>query len=154
MRFLQTFRRQKGAASTDPLLGSDAVPTTKAPVQNTDNLLTAKFRDINGWPVQRIGVCWTTQAANPVALNGDMYFWEEALQHWIKINDTALSMKPNQIFFFDIMTVSDPTPTTSTLGVIASAGSIEVFLVVSDPGTAVNGVYTFALAPDLTTVGT
>jgi hypothetical protein len=156
MRFPLTFRRQKGSASTDPALGSDSAPTTTPPGKS-DNLLQCKIRDVNGWPVQRIAVCWTTSAGSPTALNGDLYFWEAATAAWYKINDTSLSLKPNQLFFFDVVSISEPTPVTSTLGQPGSpaqAGSIDVMLVLSDPGAQVSGVFNVAMGPDLTTVGT
>jgi hypothetical protein len=158
MRFPKFFTRQKGGASTDPALGSDAAPTNIPPSEAaSSNLLTCKIRDINGWPVQRIAVCWTSTAGALVALNGDLYFWEDSLQYWFKVNDVALSLKPNQLFFFDTVTIGEPTPTTKSLtspGSPAQAGSMEVMLVVTDPGAAVNGVYQVAFGPDLTTVGT
>ena len=157
MRFPASFKRQKGSASTDPAIGSDATPTTVAPAASNDNVLTAKLRDINGWPVQRIAVGWTTTAASPVALNGALYLWEETSGHWYLIQ-SGVSLPPNQLVFFDVCTISEPTPVDRNLykssSASNSAGAIEVMLIVTDPGTAVNGVYVFVMGPDLTTVGT
>jgi hypothetical protein len=157
MRFPRTFRRQKGGASSDPALGSDSAPTTAEPSLQTDCVLACKIRDVNGWPVQRIAACWTTTAATPTALNASLYFFERATGHWYLINSSPLSMSANQLYFFDTVSISEPTPLNSTLsqpGSPAQAGSMELFLLVSDPGSQVNGVFTFALGPDLTTVGT
>jgi hypothetical protein len=159
MRFPVTFSRRKGGVAPPPLVGSDAAPTTQAPSENTsDNLLTCRLRDVNGWPVQRIAVCWSSaDAVTPTPFNADLYFWEDASSHWYKVNDAPLSLKPNQLFFFDTVTICDPAPRSKTLlssGSYAEAGSMEVLLVVSDPGAQVAGTYVFAMGPDLTTVGT
>ena len=157
MRFPQTFRRQKGSVSSDPALGSDAVPTTSPPLANQDNVLSCKLRDVNGWPVQRVAVCWTTTATSPTPLNANLYFWEDATQHWYLINATALSLLPNQLYFFDTATISEPTPTAATLakaGSPAQAGAMSVYLQLIDPGSQVNGVFVVAMGGDLTTVGT
>jgi hypothetical protein len=160
MRFPVSFFRNKGGGK-GTAIGSDSAPTTVMPGegggQATDCILACKRQDINGWPVQRIAVVWTTTAGSPVALNGSLYFWEDATQHWYLINATPLSMPPNQVVFFDIVTVAEPPPNAATLaqpGSPSQAGGIQVFLLVADPGTAVNGTYMFAMAPDLSTVGT
>lgn len=162
MRFPLSFQRQKGVAgSAIPAIGSDAAPTSTAVLQGTppnaqqDNLLDCKLSDINGWPVQRIVVAWSCTGANPVALNGDLYFWEELTARWYKINDAALSLKPNQLFVFDTFAIATPVINTAGLPTgKAQAGGMQVQLVVADPGAAVNGTYTFVLGPDTTTVGT
>lgn len=160
MRFHKTFSRQKGGATPPPALGGDAVPTTVAPTASADNVMSCKVRDIAGWPVQRIVVGWTTVAANPVALNADLYIWEKATSHWYKLNDTALSVKPNQLAYFDVAGLIEPMSNsknvlgTSGQSPQATSQSIDVMLVMSDPGAAVNGTYIIGMGPDLTTVGT
>jgi hypothetical protein len=160
VRFPVSFQRQKGVGgSTLPAIGSDAVPT-KAPVANTptnpnSNVMACKIRDVNGWPVQRIAVGWTTSAATPTQFNVDMYLWETTSQAWYLMG--SLAMNPNQLYFFDTIAVSEPTPLQSNVnqpGSPAQAGSMNVALVVTDPGAQVNGTFTFVMAPDLTTIGT
>lgn len=159
MRFHKTFQRVKPAAGggSPPTLGSDAAPTTAAPTAQQDNVLSCKIRDINGWPVQRIAVGWTTTGANPVALNGDLYVWERTIGHWFKINDTALSLKPNQLFFFDIVSMIEPVSNAQNVigsGPRAASDSLDVMLIVTDPGAAIAATYVIGMGPDLTTVGT
>jgi hypothetical protein len=158
MRFPVTFTRRKVVAGPSPLVGSDAAPTTTAPSAKADNILFCGLRDCNGWPVQRIAICWSSpDAVTPTPFNVDAYFWETATGHWYKINDAALSVKPNQLFFFDTVTISAPTATNSTInqaGSPSQPGGMEIFIVVSDPGAQVNGTYNFAVGGDLTTVGT
>jgi hypothetical protein len=160
MRFPKSFSRRKGGAGSVPVLGTDAAPTITPPSEvASDNVMTCKIRDINGWPVQRVGVCWSSpDAVTPTALNMDLYFWEDTTTHWYKINDTPLSVKPAQLFFFDTVTISEPTVRSkdmlSAIGASSQAGAMEVMLVVTDPGAQVNGTYNIAMGPDLTTVGT
>jgi hypothetical protein len=246
MRFPTVFKRQKGSASSDPVLGGDSAPTTTAPAATADNVLSCRIRDVNGWPVQRIAVCFsqvgfaytvTSAGTNPpvvtltgttssllaieidvndvtggtalgqalftwklggvtqatgvataahvalgstgvtanfsagpyannnvytshdavTAMNVDAYFWEDETRTWYKINDAALSVKPNQLFFFDTVTVIEPPATAKQLtssGSAAQAGAMSIMIVPSDPGSQGNGVFQFAAAPDLTTVGT
>jgi len=160
VRFHKTFSRQKGGSAPPPVLGGDAVPTTTAPSATADNVMSCKIRDIVGWPVQRIVVGWTTTAGSPVALNGDLYVWEKRLKHWFKVNDTALSIKPNQLAFFDIAALIEPVSNAANvLGNAsnppgAASDSIDVMLVMTDPGAAVAGTYNIGMGPDLTTVGT
>lgn len=159
MRFQKTFQRQKGGTPASvPAIGSDAAPTTTPPQDATTNLLSCRLRDINGWPVQRIVVGWNSaNAVTPTPFNADLYFWEDASQCWYKINDTPLSLKPAQLYVFDTFAVSEPPPTqafSNQPGSPSQAGSMDVMLVVSDPGAQVNGLYTFVMSPDVTTVGT
>ena len=157
MRFPTVFKREKGAASSDPALGSDAAPTTTPAKANADNVVFCALRDLNGWPCQRIAFCWTTTASTPTAMNFDAYFWEDATAHWYKINDTAISAKVNQLYFFDTVTILEQRATNAMLsnpGSPAQAGGMAVMLVMTDPGAQVTGVFTVAAGPDLTTVGT
>jgi hypothetical protein len=196
MRFPLTFQRRKGGSGSVPVIGGsqDAAPVSTPPSAKADNILFCGLRDVNGWPIQRIAICWTLETnsytlaaagtappavtlsgttsgrpavtieiditltgirgvatfqwllngvvqqtgqltaatfalgttgltANfpagtytndnvytssptvPTAFNVDAYFWEAATGRWYKINDTALSVKPNQLFFFDTVTI-------------------------------------------------
>jgi hypothetical protein len=158
VRFHKTFTRQKGVAGTIPAIGSDAVPTATAPTMQ-DNVMSCRVRDIAGWPTQRIVVGWTTNGVTPVALNGSLYIWEEAIGYWFLINATPLSIPPNQLVFFDVVGMIEQVASKANVlgtatGGSATGQSIDVMLVVADPGAAVNGTYQIGMGPDLTTVGT
>ena len=161
MRFPKSWKRQKGGASTDPALDTTA-PTTTPPNTTTDNVMSCKFWSINGWPVQRICACWSTTAAAPIALNGSLYVWIEDLVingqstngHWFLVNDTALAMKPNELYYFDVPAILEPSPLNSNIANGSSAGSLDCMLLMQDPGAQVNGVFTIAMAPDCSTIGT
>ena len=159
MRLPVVFIRQKGGG-TPPAIGSDAVPTTAPPTSANDNVMSCKVRDINGLPIQRIVACWTTTAGAPVALNGSLYQFEKATQHWYLVNSAPLSIPPNQLVFFDVASIAEAPSNkanvmgTAAAGVSATANTIDVMLVVSDPGAAVAGTYTIAMGPDLSAVGT
>lgn len=160
MRFPLTFQRQKGGG-TPPVLGGDAMTTAKQqkykdPSLPFDNVLETALRDVNGWPVQRVVAGWWTSAATPVALNANLYFWEEATGFWFLVNPTPVSMTPGGLYFFDTASIVEPRPTSAQLaspGAAASAGGMTVMLVLSDPGTAVNGIYNVTMGPDMSTVG-
>jgi len=157
MRFPTVFKRRKGGATSEALLGSDTAPTTTPAAFNTDNVVFCGLRDLNGWPCHRIAFCWTTTASNPTAMNVDAYFWEDATQHWYLINDSHVSAKVNQLYFFDTATILEQRATNATLGnpgSPAQAGGMSIMLIVTDPGAQVNGVFTFAAGPDMTPVGT
>lgn len=157
MRFPVLFKREKGSASTDPALGSDAVPTNAEPTMKNDNVVFCRVRDTNGWPCHRIAFAWHTTGSTPVALNFDAYLWEDASNRWFKINDAAVSAKPDQLYFFDTATILEQPVSSAGLGSPtspATSGGMEVMLVATDPGAAVDGVYTIVAGPDMTPVGT
>jgi hypothetical protein len=158
MRLPVVFTRQKGGSGS-PAIGSDAVPTTAPPTVSNDNVMSCRCRDINALIVQRIVACWTTTAGAPVALNGSLYQFEKSTQHWYLVNATPLSIPPNQLVFFDVASIAEAPANKSNVmgsasyGTAATANTIDVMLVVSDPGAAVAGTYTIAMGPDLSTVG-
>lgn len=154
MRLPVTFQREKGGTNPPATLGSDAVPTNAAPTTNNGNVLSCKIRDINGWPVQRIAVAWWTAAANPIALTGSLYIWDEGMARWFLLNAAPLSMPPNQVSYFDVPAISEPPSNAKAiLAGIATSNSIDVMLIVTDPGAAVAGTYTFGMGPDLSNIG-
>jgi hypothetical protein len=157
MRFPVLFKRQKGSVSTDPALGSDTPPTNVAAAANADNVVFCRIRDVNGWPCHRIAFAWHTTGASPVAINFDAYFWEDRSSRWYKINDASISAKPDQLYFFDTATILEQPTSTASISAASSsatAGGMEVMLIATDPGSAVNGVYTIVAGPDMTPVGT
>jgi hypothetical protein len=156
VRFHTIFTRQKGGSGS-PAIGSDTTPTTSPP-SNQDNVMACRVRDIAGWPTQRIVVAWTTTAAAPVALNGSLYMWEEAIGHWFLVNPAPVSLPPNQLVFFDVVGLIELVANKANVlgtasGQSTTGQSIEVFLQVTDPGAAVAGTYQIGMGPDLTTVG-
>jgi hypothetical protein len=152
VRFHTTFTRIKGGGT--PVLGADTAPTT-APPSNQDCVMSCNVRDIAGWPVARIAAAWTTTAAVPVALNGSLYIFEKSLAHWFLINATPLSMAPNQLCFFDVASLIEQVSNKgNVVAGQATKQSIDVYLLMADPGAAVNGTYQIGMGPDLSNVGT
>jgi hypothetical protein len=147
MRFHKAFSRQVGGVSSDPVLGSDTVPTTLGD-QAKDNVLNASFNNINGWPSARIAVGYGYTGAG-VALNltADVFIWDDLTGRWFKLNAAALTLKPGQVQFFDCIGLPQ-----NALGE-TSTGSLEAFVKVTAAGGDPNGVYTFPLAPVLTGIG-
>ena len=110
MRWPLKYQRRQGGSGSVPTFGSDSVPTTTPPAGGADNVMSCRFWNINGWPVQRIAVAWTAGSAT-TALTADMYVWEETLGHWLKCNGSSVSVPKGQIAYFDVPTISEPAPT-------------------------------------------
>jgi len=155
MKFPFEFKRQKGAASTDPLLGSDgsggppAVPAAGQSAALQDNCCYAKRGDVNGFPVQRICVTYHTTALTPVNLNARMYMFLDNTQTWYQVG-AQQALVPDVVAFFDVISVMDMPSGNRDLNA-SNPGAPRMQLVVDDPGAgANNGVYTFCMAPDMT----
>lgn len=147
MRFPAKFSRFKGGGGT-PALGSDTVPTGNV---NQDNILYSKFTSINGWPASRVAVVYKAPSGS-LALNADMYFFEENIGMWFKITASPVALTPGRVTFFDVVALMDlPNTLKGNDDPAPSSGSIAQMLIVSDPGAAPNGEHIFAMGPDLTT---
>lgn len=97
-----------------------------------------------------------TSSATTTSLKFDAYFWEASTQNWYKINDTVLTAKPSQLYFFDTVTVMESAPRAAQFGQPGSpaqTGAMAVMVVPQD-NSQINGQFTIALAADLTPVGT
>ena len=146
MRFHDIFMRQVGGASTDPLLGSDAVPTLLTD-QHNDNVLNSAFSNMNGWAISRLAVTYAYTGAG-VALNltADVFIWEDVTLKWYKLNAGPLTLKPGFVQFFDCIGLPQHHAETPS-------GSLEAYVRVIPAGGDPVGIYTFALAPVLTSIG-
>lgn len=159
MRLPVVFYREKGGTNPPATLGSDAAPTNAPPSSTNDNVLSCKIRDIVGCIVQRVAVAWWTSAATPVALNGSLYAWDEGMNRWFLLNATPLSMPPNQVVYFDVPAIAEPPSNAKSVlgtgqnGASATSNTIDVMLIVTDPGAAVNGTYNIGMGPDLSSIG-
>lgn len=158
MRFPTVFTRVKPAAPPAKTLGGDVLPvdgsTPRAPNPTLDdNVLFSRFVSVNGWPAYRVAVTYQyVGAGSAIALPAVMAFYESTTNAWYQIG-ASQNMQPGQVTFFDCVSLLD-TPHVGTSDLVGvGAGSIGQVLIVSDPGSAPNGTYKFALAPDLTSVG-
>jgi hypothetical protein len=159
VRFPMSFTRYKPAAGAQIALGGDTTPTgppnvAKANELNGGNpILLSRFTSINGWPCSRVAVTYATTAATPVGLPATLWLWEERTGAWYQIG-ASVTLQPNQVNFFDSVGLLDMPMATKDNDGSSGEGSIAAYLLVTDPGAgANNGVYTFAMAPDLTTKG-
>lgn len=120
----------------------------------TSPVLQCKTRDVNGWPVQRIAVYFTGGTG---VMNGTLYFWDSQVLQWVKVNTSVVAMSLNTLYFFDTAVICETTPLSGNLGQNGSssqAGAMELFLLLADAGALSNSVFTIAMAPDISTVGT
>jgi len=161
MKFPFQFQRQKGGSPAGtPALGSDnktgvsgSVPKDGADsggATKQDNFYSSKIFASVGWPVHRVAVTYTTDAATPVSLNARMYLFLDNTQSWYQLG-AQVALAVNQVSFFDVLAVMEMATTSKDL-LNMSPGAPRLQLVVDDPGaTAHDGLYTFCMAPDLTT---
>lgn len=150
MKFPTKFVRYVGTAPAGgKTLGSDSLPSGKASPVTNDNLLSSRFSNINGWPVQRIAVTYDGPESAP-DVTATMYFYEDATEQWYQIGAADVSMSPGTVTFFDVIALLDQPNTIANLDQ-AMAGSISQILICNLPsGSPPDGAYTFAMAPDLT----
>ena len=156
MFFPAVFKRYKGTPVVGATaLGSDGGASLTTPLSQLtvrDNLLPTKFVNVHGWPIHRVAVVYLAPSGS-LALNADMYFWEESIGGWFRINQTSpLALPPGIVTFFDTIALLDGSIAQANLQ-SGGAGSIAQMLVVTDPGAAPNGLHSFAMGPDLTTYG-
>ena len=148
MRFPAAFYRYIGALPAGgKALGSDTVPAAGSPPNSTaDNVLPCRFQNINGWPIQRIAVCYNgpVGASN---LTARMYFYEDQTQAWYQVGP-QVTMVPGTVSFFDVVALLEMPNTLQNLA-NAAPGSAEQLLIVDSVGAAA-GKYSFAMGPDLT----
>ncbi len=158
MRFPITFTRKKGGGA--PALPSNAAGAqpgslTSPPNATTmDNLLQTVGISKEGWPVQRIVVAPGT--ANPGTVSANLYYFDENTQGWYLLNSSAVTLTAGVLAFFDTAVLIPPPQSISPSGALNTfqVGVMSVFLAVFDTGASPAGTYVFAVAADLTTVGT
>jgi len=151
MKFPFLFTRRKGGSGAVPLLGSDAAAVTAntPPSATQDNAFFSRGVGEVGWPIHRIAVTYACSATS-VDLTAQMYAFEKATGAYYKIG-AQVTMKQGSVNFFDCLPILELS-SASQNKLADSPGSIEHVLVVDDVGAgAVNGTYTFAMAPVLTT---
>lgn len=147
MRFHKTFKRRVGAVSSDPVLGSDAAPTSQ-PQATADNVFSFAMTHPMGWPVHRVVVGYSYAGAGPaLTLTADLYLYDEESAVWYQVNATPVQLLPGKLGTFDLVSPSAPKPATS------SGGGVDACIVVTAAGGDPNGIYTFALAADLAAAG-
>lgn len=148
MRFHKKFLRDIGGGS-NPVLGSDSAPTLPSELAD-DNVLTARFKDIDGWPVHRIAVGYKGPGG-ALTLTANVYIWDELSAAWYLVNPTPVNLVPNRLTFFDMVGLSSPLPDLDSTS--ATAGALEAYVQIIPAGSDPAGTYTFVVAPDLTTIG-
>lgn len=163
MRFPTVFTRYKGTAPAGgKALGADTLPidSGSSPIPANaalDNVLYSRFSSINGWPLTRVALAAKyTGGGSPAALPVTLYFYEAALDLWVKLDGASSTVTPGTpaapaaVTFFDVVALLDLPKATQDMYEMSS-GSLSALLIVGDPGAgAPDGRYDFALAPDLT----
>jgi hypothetical protein len=147
MRLPKVFARDKGGG-THAALGSDAIPTTLGPSETRyDAMVEARMAPATAYGVAMklaVATSYTGAAAPPGDVQGDVYVWEDATARWYRVNDAPVTLSAGRIAYFALPSIADSAPRSADLG-RAGPGGIEALLLVSDPGAASVGTYTFAL---------
>lgn len=141
MRFPVKFTRWVGAVPAGGIaLGTDTVPSIGP--SNQDNLVSARFANINGWPASKL-VVGMKGPATVDAKNVSFYIWEERSASWFKLPTTD-TLTPDGFVYFTCPTLVDPPQVGSGYS-DKSAGCLEVLVIVAANGTIPNGEYTFVV---------
>lgn len=149
MKFPVSFTRRVGGSGSVVVLGADAVPTAAPTGQ--DFILAAPVSNTNGWPTHRIAVIYAGPAS-ALELPADLYMWESTIGGWFKLNQAKRILVPNQVNFFDVVGITPSSPIGSDLAGSNPGGLVLALVVATVAGTP-DGTYSFAMAPDLTTIG-
>lgn len=149
MRFPVVFTR---TASGGTGLAADSVPTgVPTPSSTNSNQLASRNMAIAGWPCHRVAVAYLAPSGS-VAVPASLYFYEDQTQAWYRSSQAPKRLIPGQLTFFDIVSLIDPPVGAGTLS-SPSSTSFVAALVIGAQGSAPNGTHTFAMAPDMTTIG-
>lgn len=142
------------AVSGNAFWPQDVLPTGALPA-NTDIALSIRPRDLVGFPVHRLAVGYSGPAGASY-LPADLYAWEGNSQQWLKTHDGTKVLRPGRVNYFDLAGIAEPPVKISNLDQGMAGGTDYVLIVTTPPNTITpaNGTYTFAMAADLTTLGT
>ena len=141
MRFTKLFKRYVGGGGT--ALGSDAAPTN--PPGNQDNVLTARFSDINGFFGQRIAITMSGPATTDDK-TVTLYIWEEQSRKWY-VAPTTTKLSQDSVKYFDVpFLIAQPQNRANANEDNTNPGSLEVYIRVSADGTVPNVEYVFTAA--------
>jgi len=158
MKMTKVFQRRKGGVAPPPFFDTlDPTPANfpggvPKPADTVDNVLIAPYFSDQGWPAHRVAVTYMTDAVAPISLNAQLWLYDHETDHWYK-QGTAMAgnLLVDQVTFFDVVAIVSSKMRKADLAT-PTQGCIEAMLIVKDPGVAPNGVYTFGMAADLTTL--
>lgn len=148
MRFPTIFKRDKTTTNNKALF-TDVNPQTPGGPSNgalmrQDNFFSYRLTSINGWPLQRIAVCLAVSPAAAVAINGQLFLFEEQSNAWITPG-AAKALSPGVITWFDLPVMSDNANSGATSG----PGGIDGYIYLSTAaGPDPAGTYAIVVGPD------
>jgi hypothetical protein len=153
MKYPKRFDRDLGATATNPLLGSDVLPTTLSPAAQrgllgASNMHAATPANINGYPVQRVSVGYFyTGAGVAPDIAATVWIWDGNTERWFKTGSGTL--KNATVQWFDAPALCNPPQGVMTGQATGTSGSIDVLVVPEKPGGAPDGTYTFIVGADV-----
>lgn len=146
MQFATYFNRQKGAASTDPLLGSDATITVTSPKESGNGThspgCVVEFKRDG---VNRLAVgYWYEGSGSVPSIPVTIWVWDELSQKYWQCDSGSLAS--GQITYFRIPQVAIPPQTSATLGQPSQGFHV---LVIAADNAGPTGIYHFVAGADL-----
>lgn len=145
MRFPLVFSRFKAGGPGDPVLGGDTIPTGMVSSKTHSNVLFSRFSNAHGRPAERIALLYKAPSGS-LALNYSAYIFEDTIGAWFRVATGTVT--PDVVTFFNTVGLIEPPPGNPE---IASPGSLQLLIIISDPGAAPNGEHKFAVGACLNT---
>lgn len=140
MRFPVLFTRRKGAGE-GAALGSDAAPTGHPKARAMPDNVASLQHFATAHPAKSIAIAYRPPSGN-VALPCTAYVYDETSGAWFAVGSANLAA--NAITTIEIPTLVERAPLPHELGGPPAHHHV-VALVVTDPGTAPDGVHTLAV---------
>jgi hypothetical protein len=152
MELSTTFRRRVGAVSTDPVLGSDVLPTGLPNVGDAVDNLGIVARCIHSTvmdnPVQRIALFYHYTGVGPApAVVVTPYCYVRETNSWYQLG-IAVTLTADSVGFIDSIAGILPMRTMQPMDTGDTLDSLEVCLLAALPAGAPNGLYDFGAVFD------
>jgi hypothetical protein len=152
MRFPHSFKRYVGKGPGDGKeLGSDKPPEGRL-VPTPDNCFESRTANVNGWPVQRVAIGFTSPRNARVELSVSVYVYDDTSEQWFR-SGPPQEVSNGTLSYFDVPLLLDNARTGGGDG-LKSQGALECFVVADKPSKGAEGEYIFIVGADISSPGT
>jgi len=154
MRFPTKFSHYVGSPSGEVTVALPATftPPTTAPSKNEARQVSSRPYNAQGWPGTRTVIGYKYEGIGTAPdVSADLYFWEDSIGSWFKLNASTLTLKNGIFTWSDLASVLEPSVTRKSLDDgTYSVGAIELCLDVKVAALSqVNGLYHFTYGVDI-----